>query len=25
VRMGFPTWESAVEALLRASEHEVER
>jgi hypothetical protein len=25
VHMGFPTWESAVEALLRASEHEVER
>ena len=25
VSMGFPTWESAVEALLRASEHEVER
>jgi hypothetical protein len=25
VRMGFPTCESAVEALLRASEHEVER
>jgi hypothetical protein len=25
VYMGFPTWESAVEALLRASEHEVER
>jgi hypothetical protein len=25
MRMGFPTWESAVEALLRASEHEVER
>ena len=24
-RMGYPTWESAVEALLRASEHEVER
>jgi Family of unknown function (DUF6084) len=25
VRMGFPTWEAAVEALLRASEQEVER
>ncbi len=25
IRMGFPTWEAAVEALLRASEQEVER
>jgi hypothetical protein len=25
VRMGFPTWEAAVESLLRASEQEVER
>ena len=25
VRSGFPTWEAAVESLLRASEHEVER